>query len=117
MGGRYITSEVADALAGATLPAAMETPHTLRSNREVHIFRKLAGENSAGLVIYAVIASVHPIELGLPSWAAWMRCDSADLVAISLRMSPVSTTRDVADLDLFYISLGSEILAVEGNQL
>jgi DNA-binding NarL/FixJ family response regulator len=46
-GGKYITPEVADALANAIVPAAMATPHTRLSNREFQIFRKLA----AGLSI------------------------------------------------------------------
>ena len=45
-GGKYITSAVAEVLAGAVIPAAMETPHKLLSNREFQVFRMLASGKS-----------------------------------------------------------------------
>ncbi len=46
LGGKYITPEVAEALANAILPAPLETPHKLLSNREFQVLRKLAGGSS-----------------------------------------------------------------------
>jgi two-component system invasion response regulator UvrY len=45
-GGKYITAEVATALANAILPASMGPPHELLSNREFQVFRKLAAGRS-----------------------------------------------------------------------
>lgn len=40
-GGKYISSEVADALANAVLPSRMGAPHERLSNREFQVFRML----------------------------------------------------------------------------
>lgn len=45
-GGRYITPEVADALANAIVPAPLETPHKQLSNREFQIFHMLTSGKS-----------------------------------------------------------------------
>ena len=41
-GGRFITPEVAEALANTIAPSLMETPHKQLSNREFQVFRMLA---------------------------------------------------------------------------
>jgi two-component system, NarL family, invasion response regulator UvrY len=61
VGGKYITSEVADALASAILPAPTETPHTLLSNREFQIFRKLASGKSINEIAQELSLSANTV--------------------------------------------------------
>ena len=45
-GGRFITPEVAEALANVIVPSLAETPHKKLSNREFQVFRMLASGKS-----------------------------------------------------------------------
>jgi DNA-binding NarL/FixJ family response regulator len=60
-GGKYITSEVADALASAILPSPVETPHKLLSNREFQIFRKLASGQSINEIAQELSLSANTV--------------------------------------------------------
>lgn len=81
-GGKYITSEVADALANAILPSPMETPHKLLSNREFQIFRKLASGQSISEIAQELSLSANTVsthkrrlmnKLGIENNAALVR--------------------------------------------
>ncbi len=60
-GGKYITSEVADVLASAILPAPMGTPHKLLSDREFQIFRKLAAGRSVNEIAQELSISPNTV--------------------------------------------------------
>lgn len=81
-GGRYITPEVADALANALLPGHMDAPHTRLSNREFQIFRMLVSgmpvnEIAQELSLSANTVSTHKrrlmSKLGIDSNAGMVR--------------------------------------------
>jgi len=60
-GGKYITAEVAEALASAIIPALNETPHTRLSNREFQIFRKLASGKSVHDIAQELCLSANTV--------------------------------------------------------
>lgn len=60
-GGRYITPAVADALAASIMPAQMETPHQLLSNREFQIFRMLAAGQSVNEIAQMLSLSANTV--------------------------------------------------------
>jgi two-component system, NarL family, invasion response regulator UvrY len=60
-GGKYITPEVAEALAETIVPASMQTPHELLSNREFQIFRKLAAGASINAIAQELAISANTV--------------------------------------------------------
>lgn len=60
-GGKFITPEVADALANAIIPSRMEAPHTLLSNREFQVFRMLATGQSVNEIAHALSLSANTV--------------------------------------------------------
>lgn len=60
-GGRYITPEVAEALANAVIPSNMETPHKQLSNREFQIFRLLVAGTSINQIARDLSLSANTI--------------------------------------------------------
>lgn len=60
-GGKYITPAVADALANAVIPSAMETPHKLLSNREFQVFRMLASGSSINDIAHQLCLSANTV--------------------------------------------------------
>lgn len=60
-GGKYITSEVADALADAIVSASAETPHKQLSNREFQVFRLLASGKSVNEIAQELTLSANTI--------------------------------------------------------
>ncbi|MDO9226372.1 MAG: response regulator transcription factor [Pseudomonadota bacterium] len=60
-GGKYITTEVADALAAAVVPTHMAIPHELLSNREFQVFRMLASGQSVNEVAQALTLSPNTV--------------------------------------------------------
>jgi DNA-binding NarL/FixJ family response regulator len=57
-GGRYITPEVAEALANSIIPEQTETPHKRLSNREFQVFRMLAAGKTVNEI--AIELSLSP---------------------------------------------------------
>ena len=60
-GGKFITPEVAEALANAIVPAQSETPHKQLSNREFQIFRMLASGKSINEIAQDLSLSANTI--------------------------------------------------------
>lgn len=60
-GGKYITAEVADALASAILPAQQEAPHLRLSNREFQVFRMLAAGRSISEIALELSLSANTV--------------------------------------------------------
>jgi len=60
-GGKYITPAVADALANAIIPAPLETPHKLLSNREFQIFRMLVSGKSVNEIAQELCLSANTV--------------------------------------------------------
>ena len=60
-GGKYITSAVADVLASEVIPATMELPHKLLSNREFQVFRMLASGKSINDIAHDLCLSPNTI--------------------------------------------------------
>ncbi len=60
-GGKYITPEVADALANAIVPSPVDTPHKLLSNREFQIFRMLVTGKSINDIAQDLSLSANTI--------------------------------------------------------
>lgn len=60
-GGKFITPEVADALANAIIPSRLEAPHTLLSNREFQVFRMLAAGQTVNEIAHALSLSANTV--------------------------------------------------------
>jgi two-component system, NarL family, invasion response regulator UvrY len=60
-GGRYITPEVAEALANAIVPSPSESPHKQLSNREFQVFRMLASGKSINQIAQDLSLSANTI--------------------------------------------------------
>lgn len=60
-GGRYITPEVAEALANAIVPSQSESPHKQLSNREFQIFRMLASGRSINQIAQDLSLSANTV--------------------------------------------------------
>lgn len=60
-GGRFITPEVAEALANAIVPSLVETPHKQLSNREFQVFRMLASGKSINDIAQELSLSANTV--------------------------------------------------------
>lgn len=60
-GGRFITPEVAEALANAIVPTLVETPHKQLSNREFQVFRMLASGKSINDIAHDLSLSANTV--------------------------------------------------------
>jgi len=60
-GGKFITSEVAEALANSIIPTKMETPHKLLSNREFQVFLMLASGKSINEIAHELCLSANTV--------------------------------------------------------
>jgi DNA-binding NarL/FixJ family response regulator len=60
-GGKFITPEVADALANAIIPSRLEAPHTLLSNREFQVFRMLTAGQTVNEIAQALALSANTV--------------------------------------------------------
>ena len=60
-GGKFITPAVAEALATSIVPAQMEMPHTLLSNREFQIFRMLVAGQSVNEIAQELSLSANTV--------------------------------------------------------
>jgi DNA-binding NarL/FixJ family response regulator len=60
-GGRFITPEVAEALANAIVPSLVETPHKQLSNREFQVFRMLASGKSINDIAHELSLSANTV--------------------------------------------------------
>lgn len=60
-GGKFITPEVAEALASAIIPSRLEAPHTLLSNREFQVFRMLAEGQTVNEIAHALSLSANTV--------------------------------------------------------
>lgn len=60
-GGRYITQEVAEALANAIVPSQLESPHKQLSNREFQVFRMLVSGRSINQIAHDLSLSANTV--------------------------------------------------------
>jgi DNA-binding NarL/FixJ family response regulator len=60
-GGRFITPEVAEALANAIVPSLVETPHKQLSNREFQVFRMLTSGKSINDIAHELSLSANTV--------------------------------------------------------
>jgi DNA-binding NarL/FixJ family response regulator len=60
-GGRFITPEVAEALANVIVPSLVETPHKQLSNREFQVFRMLASGKSINDIAQELSLSANTV--------------------------------------------------------
>jgi DNA-binding NarL/FixJ family response regulator len=60
-GGRFITPEVAEALANVIVPSLVETPHKQLSNREFQVFRMLASGKSINDIAHELSLSANTV--------------------------------------------------------
>ncbi len=60
-GGRFITPEVAEALANSIIPREMETPHKLLSNREFQVFLMLASGKTINEIAHELFLSANTV--------------------------------------------------------